>query len=70
MPYRIIREEGVFGFSIYVPQEFNLDTNEWQDLEWGYDECYREWAFTIKGAKRKIAEWERVNGEPEVVWKE
>lgn len=70
MPYRIIKETGMFGIPIYVPQEFDLETNEWQDLEYGYDECDREWAFTIEGAKRKIEEWKLANGEPEVVWKE
>lgn len=71
MPYRIIKETGMFGIPIYVPQELNVEENVWQDLEWGfYDDYKREWAFTIEGAKRKIKEWEYDNGEPEVVWKE
>lgn len=70
MPYRIIRETGVFGPTIYVPQGLGLETNEWHDLEWGYDEWHREWAFTLEAAKRKIEEWKRTNGEPGVVWKE
>lgn len=70
MPYRIIRENGMFGTTIYVPQELDIETNEWHNLEWGHDEYHREWAFTIEGAKRKIEEWKHTNKEPQVVWKE
>lgn len=70
MPYRIIRENGMFGTTIYVPQEFDIATNKWHDLEWGYNEHHREWAFTIEAAKRKIEEWKLANGEQKVVWKE
>lgn len=70
MPYRIIRETGMFGVPIYVPQEFSTEDNEWYDLEWGYDEYHREWALTLEAAKRKIIEWKRANKEPNVIWKE
>ena len=70
MPYRIIKESGMFGLTAYVPQEFDIEDNEWHDLAWGYDDHHREWAFTLKGAQRKIEEWKKSNKEPEVVWKE
>lgn len=60
----------MFGTTIYVPQEFDLEANEWHDLEWGYDEWHREWTFTLRVAKRKIEKWKLANGEPEVVRKE
>lgn len=68
--YRIIRE--TYGFiDIYYPQRFDVGANEWDYLDWGYgDDWHREWAFTLKGAKRKIAEWRHMDGNPEVVWKE
>lgn len=70
MPYRIIKETGMFGIPIYVPQKFDVENDRWSDLEWGYDEHYREWAFTIKSAKCKIEKWKHNGETPEVVWKE
>lgn len=73
MPYRIVVEHSLLNIPLYIPQEFDTKNNRWRDLEWGFEidaMVHREWAFTLKGAKRKIEEWKQQDKDPVVVWKE
>lgn len=68
MTYRIVKNDKLIP--LYYPQWFNIETNKWEEIGWGcIDDYHVLWAFTLKGAQRKLKKWRREQKEPMVVWK-